>query len=76
MNLYPWVEMVVFSELCAYGHYSTMLQEFQIFEQEMPNHGPKNTGSGFTGSSLWKKIWQIQYSFCINPQGEIGGGGG
>ena len=36
MNIYPWVEMVVFSELCGYGPLTYTAQEFPgIFEKEM-----------------------------------------
>jgi hypothetical protein len=30
MNLYPWIEMIVFSELCAFGPLSHAAQPFQI----------------------------------------------
>jgi len=36
MNLYPWIEMVVFSELCAYGPLTYYAQELPgAFESEM-----------------------------------------
>ena len=36
MNIYPWVDMVVFSELCAYGPLTHNAQEVPgAFEQEM-----------------------------------------
>ena len=36
MNIYPWVDMVVFSELCAYGPLTAYAQEVPgAFEQEM-----------------------------------------
>ena len=42
MNLYPWVEMVVFSELCAYGPLTHFAHEIPgSFEKEMQAHGGK-----------------------------------
>jgi hypothetical protein len=42
MNLYPWVEMVVFSELCAYGPLIHTAQEIEgPFELEMKKNGQK-----------------------------------
>jgi len=52
----PLVEMVVFSELCAYGPLTPPCsRNFQIFEQRKQNHGPKNTTGFYQESISWKK---------------------
>lgn len=73
MNLYPWVEMVVFSELCAYGpllHHAQELPGF--FEQEMQIMAKKYGIWLLPGSIFEKRNGQIyNTASVINPQGEI-----
>ena len=73
MNLYPWVEMVVFSELCAYGpllHHAQELPGF--FEEEMQMMAKKYGIWLLPGSIFEKKDGQIyNTASVINPHGEI-----
>lgn len=73
MNLYPWVEMVVFSELCAHGpllHHAQELPGF--FEQEMQHMAKKYGIWLLPGSVFEKRNGQIyNTASVINPQGEI-----
>lgn len=73
MNLYPWVEMVVFSELCSYGpllHHAQELPGF--FEQEMQMMAKKYGIWLLPGSIFEKRNGQIyNTASVINPQGEI-----
>jgi len=73
MNLYPWVEMVVFSELCAYGpllHHAQELPGF--FEEEMQVMAKKYGIWLLPGSIFEKRNGQIyNTASVINPQGEV-----
>ncbi|MFT5724539.1 MAG: putative amidohydrolase [Bacteroidia bacterium] len=73
MNLYPWVEMVVFSELCAYGPLIHTAQEIPgVFEQEMQAMA-KKYGIWLLPGSIFEKSENTIYNTAtvINPQGEI-----
>ena len=60
MNIYPWVEMVVFSELCGYGPLTYTAQEFPgIFEKEMQKMAIKH------------KIWLLPGSVFEKREGKI-----
>jgi predicted amidohydrolase len=73
MNLYPWVEMFVFSELCAYGpllHHAQELPGF--FEEEMQVMAKKYGIWLLPGSIFEKRNGQIyNTASVINPQGEV-----
>ena len=73
MNLYPWVEMVVFSELCAYGpliHNADFLPGY--FEQEMQAAAKKHGIWLVTGSVFEKREDKIyNTASVINPQGDV-----
>ena len=73
MNLYPWVEMVVFSELCAYGpllHYAQEVPGF--FEQEMQAAAKKHNVWLLPGSVFEKRDGHIyNTASVINPEGEV-----
>jgi predicted amidohydrolase len=73
MNLYPWVEMVVFSELCAYGpllHYAQEIPGF--FEQEMQAAAKKHNVWLLPGSVFEKRDGHIyNTASVINPEGEV-----
>lgn len=73
MNLYPWVEMVVFSELCAYGPLlHTATAEPEIFEAKMQGLARKHQIWLLPGSIFVKKGGNIyNMATVINPQGEI-----
>jgi len=73
MNLYPWVEMVVFSELCGYGPLLHTAQEVPgSFEQEMQKMAKKYGIWLVPGSIFEKREGQIyNTASVINPQGEV-----
>lgn len=73
MNLYPWVEMVVFSELCAYGPLTYTAQEVPgEFEKEMKAAAKKH-GIWLLPGSIFEKKDGLIYNTAsvINPQGEV-----
>jgi predicted amidohydrolase len=73
MNLYPWVQMVVFSELCAYGPLLYSAQEIPCsFEVEMQALAQKYGVWLLPGSIFEKKDDKIyNTASIINPQGEV-----
>ncbi|NOQ73487.1 MAG: carbon-nitrogen hydrolase family protein [Crocinitomix sp.] len=73
MNLYPWVEMVVFSELCAYGPLTYAAQELPCdFEKEMQEAAKKHKVWIIPGSVFEKRDGKIfNTASVINPQGEV-----
>ncbi|WP_075351251.1 carbon-nitrogen hydrolase family protein [Algoriphagus marinus] len=73
MNLYPWVEMVVFSELCAFGPLLHTAQEVpNSFELEMQEMAKKYGIWLLPGSIFEKKDGKIfNTASVINPNGEI-----
>lgn len=73
MNLYPWVEMVVFSELCAFGPLLHTAQEVPgLFEQEMQKMAEKY-GIWLLPGSIFEKRDGLIFNTAsvINPKGEI-----
>jgi predicted amidohydrolase len=73
MNLYPWIEMVMFSELCAYGPLTYTAQEVpNHFEAEMQAMA-KKYGIWLLPGSIFEKTADAIYNTAtvINPQGEI-----
>tara|TARA_R110001583_G_scaffold66753_2_gene191502 strand:+ start:340 stop:1272 length:933 start_codon:yes stop_codon:yes gene_type:complete len=73
MNLYPWVQMVVFSELCGYGPLLHTAQEFPgEFEAEMQAMAVKYGIWLLPGSVFERRGEEIfNTATVINPQGEI-----
>jgi len=73
MNLYPWVEMIVFSELCAYGPLTYTAQELPCsFEQEMQALAKKHKVWLLPGSIFEKRDGKIfNTASVINPEGEV-----
>lgn len=73
MNLYPWVEMVVFSELCAYGPLIHTAQEIDgPFEQEMQRMAKKHGIWLLPGSIFEKKGDNVYNTATVyNPEGEV-----
>ncbi len=73
MNLYPWVDMIVFSELCAYGPLTYAAQEIpNSFEHEMQELAKKYGVWILPGSIFEKSEGNIfNTASVINPQGEV-----
>ena len=73
MNLYPWVDMVVFSELCAYGPLThTSVEVPNDFESEMQKAAKKHNIWLLPGSIFEKEEDRIyNTATVINPDGEI-----
>ncbi|RMA58982.1 carbon-nitrogen hydrolase family protein [Ulvibacter antarcticus] len=73
MNLYPWIEMIVFSELCAFGPLTHAAQFIpNNFEAEMQAKA-KKYGIWLLPGSIFEKSEEKIYNTAsvINPQGEI-----
>ncbi|WP_107038189.1 carbon-nitrogen hydrolase family protein [Brumimicrobium mesophilum] len=73
MNLYPWIEMIMFSELCAFGPLTHHAQEFpNNFEAEMQAKA-KQYGIWLLPGSIFEKSEDKIYNTAsvINPQGEV-----
>lgn len=73
MSLYPWVEMVVFSELCGYGPLTHTAQEIPgSFEYEMQALAKKH-GIWLLPGSIFEKHQGHIYNTAtvINPEGEV-----
>ncbi|MCC5918134.1 MAG: carbon-nitrogen hydrolase family protein [Cryomorphaceae bacterium] len=73
MNLYPWVDMVVFSELCGFGPLTYTAQEIPgTFEKEMQAMA-KKYGIWLLPGSIFEKSEGNIYNTAtvINPNGEI-----
>jgi predicted amidohydrolase len=73
MNIYPWIDMVVFSELCAFGPLTYYAQEVPgEFEKEMCAMAKKHNVWLLPGSIFEKNGDQIyNTASVINPQGEV-----
>lgn len=73
MNLYPWIEMVMFSELCAYGPLTQTAQEIpNEFETQMQAMAKKYGIWLLPGSIFEKNNGKIyNTATVINPKGEI-----
>jgi hypothetical protein len=68
MNLYPWIEMIVFSELCAFGPLSHAAQPFQIILKQKCKLKLKNMEYGYCqvlSSKKAKVIYTIQHLLLI-----------
>jgi predicted amidohydrolase len=73
MNIYPWVEMVVFSELCAYGPLIHTAQEIEgPFELEMKKMAKKH-GIWLLPGSIFESRGDEVYNTATvyNPDGEV-----
>jgi predicted amidohydrolase len=73
MNIYPWVDMVLFSELCAYGPLTHNAVEFPCeFEHEMQQLAAEHKIWLLPGSIFEKRGNKIyNTASVINPKGEI-----
>ena len=73
MNLYPWVDMVMFSELCAYGPLTANAQPVPgEFEQEMCAMAAKH-GIWLLPGSIFEKRGDRIYNTAtvIDPEGSV-----
>ena len=73
MNLYPWVDMVMFSELCAYGPLTANAQPVPgEFEQEMCAIAAKH-GIWLLPGSIFEKRGDKIYNTAtvIDPEGSV-----
>jgi predicted amidohydrolase len=73
MNLYPWIEMIMFSELCAFGPLTHTAQPIpNNFEAEMQAMA-KKYGIWLLPGSIFEKSEDKIYNTAtvINPKGEI-----
>tara|TARA_R110000868_G_scaffold393968_1_gene665143 strand:+ start:4530 stop:5471 length:942 start_codon:yes stop_codon:yes gene_type:complete len=73
MNLYPWIEMIMFSELCAYGPLTHTAQPIpNNFEAEMQAKA-KQYGIWLLPGSIFEKSEGKLYNTAtvIDPKGEI-----
>ena len=73
MHIYPWVNMVVFSELCAHGPLTNFAQEVPgAFEQEMCAAAAKHGVWLLPGSVFEKKDGAIfNTASVISPEGNV-----
>ncbi|MBU0696521.1 MAG: carbon-nitrogen hydrolase family protein [Bacteroidetes bacterium] len=73
MNLYPWIEMIMFSELCAYGPLTHTAQVIpNNFEAEMQTMAKKYGIWLLPGSIFEHHVGKIyNTATVINPEGEI-----
>ena len=73
MSLYPWVKMIVFSELCAYGPLlHTAVEVPGTFEDEMRAMAKKHAIWLLPGSVFEKSHGKIyNTATVINPDGEV-----
>lgn len=73
MNIYPWVDMVVYSELCAYGpltHHA--LTRIEDFEEQMQELAQRHKVWLLPGS-VFHKVDGLIYNTAsvIDPQGNV-----
>jgi predicted amidohydrolase len=73
MHIYPWVNMVVFSELCAHGPLTTFAQEVPgAFEQEMCAAAAKHGIWLVPGSVFEQRDAKIyNTASVIDPEGSV-----
>ncbi len=73
VSVYPWVQMVVFSELCAHGPLTAYAQPFpNIEEGEFCNLAKKHGIWLIPGTMFEKKEGNIyKTASVINPQGQV-----
>lgn len=75
MSIYPWVQMVVFSELCAHGPLTQYAQEFPNKDVEVFQALARKYGIWILPGSMFERDQgKIYNTACvINPQGEVVG---
>ncbi len=75
MSVYPWVQMVVFSELCAFGPLSSNAMPIpNNIEEEFKKLAKRHNIWLVPGSMFTKEGDEIyNTAMVINPQGELVG---
>jgi predicted amidohydrolase len=75
MNVYPWIQMVVFSELCAYGPLLYHAQEFPNNAEKEFQEMAKKYDIWLIPGSMFRKESDKVYNTAtvINPKGEVVG---
>jgi len=75
LNVFPWVQMVVFSELCAFGPLKKNAMEFPNPIEENFQAWAKKYGIWLIPGSMFQKKGKKVYNTAsvINPKGEIVG---
>jgi predicted amidohydrolase len=75
MSVYPWVQMVMFSELCAFGPLTFHAQEFPNQTENEFCQLAKHYGIWLIPGTMFQKKEHAIYNSAtvINPQGEIVG---
>ena len=73
MNLYPWIEMIVFSELCAFGPLTHAAQAIPNDFEKVMQAKAKQYGIWLLPGSIFEKTGGNIYNTAsvINPQGEV-----
>mgnify|MGYP003864450077 CR=1 FL=1 len=73
MSVYPWVQMIVFSELCPFGPLTFNAQEFPNPTEAEFCAIAKHYGIWLIPGTMFQKTGQTIYNTAtvINPQGEI-----
>lgn len=74
MSIYPWVQMVMFSELCARGPLTTYATELETFDDEFIAMARKHKIWLLPGSVFERKDGKIYNTASVySPEGEIVG---
>ena len=74
MSIYPWVEMVVFSELCGFGPLLYYARDLKELEKEFSLMAKKHKVWLLPGTFFEKSGDEIyNTAFVINPEGEVVG---
>jgi len=75
MAVYPWVQMVMFSELCNYGPLTYNAMEFPNSTEDEFREVAKKYGIWLIPGSMFEKKGELIYNTAsvINPEGEIVG---
>ena len=73
VSRWPWVEMVVFSELCAFGASLEAAEESPPYAEEAFREMARKHGVWLLPGSFFQKVEEKIYNtaIVINPQGEV-----
>jgi len=73
MSIYPWVQMVVFSELCAFGPLTANAKEFPSEAEKEFQEVAKKHGIWLVPGSMFQKKEDKIFNTAsvINPEGEV-----
>lgn len=75
MSVYPWVQMVVFSELAPYGPLTSNAQTFPAPAEEIFKGWARKHGIWLLPGSMFEKVDGVIYNtaMVINPSGDLVG---